>query len=124
MKAIFTYFILSAFLLNAGGKVIIYLDFLINQDYITQNLCENKDKPVLKCNGKCQLARELAKEEKKEKKETKHKFEDTNTYFFCSFDELIELEPVFYQKREHSNAKVQSRSTGFLTKVFHPPALS
>ncbi|OFZ22894.1 MAG: hypothetical protein A3D92_03165 [Bacteroidetes bacterium RIFCSPHIGHO2_02_FULL_44_7] len=110
--------------MNAGGKLFIYLDFIINQDYIAENLCENQDKPELKCNGKCFLAKELAKEEKKEKKESKVKFEDTNVYFFCSFEEIYESNPLYFEKREHANARVQAGSVGYLTKVFHPPALS
>lgn len=38
------------------------LDYMANYDYIVNTLCENKDKPELKCNGKCHLSKELAKE--------------------------------------------------------------
>ena len=37
------------------------LDYIINYDYIANELCENKAKPELKCNGKCHLVNELAK---------------------------------------------------------------
>ncbi len=37
--------------------------FRINQDTIAQVHCENKDKPVLKCDGKCYLAKQLKKAE-------------------------------------------------------------
>jgi hypothetical protein len=36
----------------------------INYDYISKVLCINKDKPELKCNGKCHLMKELAKLQK------------------------------------------------------------
>lgn len=124
MKTVFTYLLALAFLLNAGGKLFIYFNFLINQDYIAQNLCENKEKPELKCNGKCQLVKELSKEEKKEKKENKQKFEDNSYYFFCSFDDIVEVNPVFFEKREHTNGSVQSRLVGHVSKVFHPPTIS
>jgi len=32
-----------------------------NQTYITQNFCENKDKPKMKCCGKCYLNKQLKK---------------------------------------------------------------
>lgn len=124
MKSIFAFILTLVFLLNIGGKVLIYVNFYINQDYIAENLCENKDKPVLQCNGKCQLAKELAKEEKKEKKEDKQKFEDHSVYFFSPIEEIIELNPVFLEKREHTNAQVQSQRVGYLTNVFHPPTLA
>ena len=37
------------------------IGYYINYDYIVNVLCENKDKPVMKCNGKCHLAKELKK---------------------------------------------------------------
>lgn len=38
------------------------LDYAANYDFIVSNLCENKDKPELECNGKCYLSKQLAKE--------------------------------------------------------------
>jgi len=43
------------------------LDYIINYDYIVKELCENKAKPELHCNGKCHLAKELAKAAEDEK---------------------------------------------------------
>jgi len=38
------------------------VDYVANYEYIINVLCENKDKPELKCNGKCYLGKQLAKE--------------------------------------------------------------
>lgn len=38
---------------------IIILHFKLNQNYIEQNLCINKNRPELECHGKCQLEKEL-----------------------------------------------------------------
>jgi hypothetical protein len=38
------------------------MDYMVNYDYIVNNLCENRDKPELNCDGKCYLSKELAKE--------------------------------------------------------------
>jgi hypothetical protein len=35
--------------------------YILNYDYIVNELCENRDNRALKCNGKCQLKKELAK---------------------------------------------------------------
>ena len=43
-----------------------YLEYILNQDYIAEFLCVNKDKPELQCNGKCHLAKELKKQQEKE----------------------------------------------------------
>ncbi|MBW6481866.1 MAG: hypothetical protein K0B10_02280 [Vicingaceae bacterium] len=46
-----------------GVKSIITFHYFINQSEIIKLFCINKDKPELKCNGKCHLAQELKKVE-------------------------------------------------------------
>jgi len=36
-----------------------YVEYAINKSYIVQYLCENRDEPRLKCDGKCYLAKQL-----------------------------------------------------------------
>ena len=36
----------------------------LNQDYIAEFLCINKDKPEMHCNGKCYLKKEIKKQQK------------------------------------------------------------
>jgi hypothetical protein len=38
-----------------------FIDYTVNYDYITKELCENRMKPELMCNGKCYLSKELVK---------------------------------------------------------------
>lgn len=42
-----------------GYKDALLLDFIIHQDEIAEEFCENKDKPELHCNGKCHISKEL-----------------------------------------------------------------
>lgn len=37
------------------------IDFVVNYGYIVAELCINRDKPELECNGNCYLKKELAK---------------------------------------------------------------
>lgn len=39
----------------------VYLDFELRKDYILQQLCENRFKPELHCDGKCYLSKQLHK---------------------------------------------------------------
>jgi hypothetical protein len=39
--------------------VLPYVEYAVNKSYIVQYLCENRDKPRLKCDGKCYLAKQL-----------------------------------------------------------------
>jgi len=41
--------------------IIPIIEYYANYNYIVNELCENRDKPFLACNGKCYLAKELKK---------------------------------------------------------------
>src|SRR5690606_3619645 len=42
-------------------------EYVINQDYIAEYLCINKDKPEMDCNGKCYLMQKIQKENDEKK---------------------------------------------------------
>ncbi len=44
-------------------KVGVVVYYNINKAYISQQLCENRNKPTLQCNGHCYLAKQLKKTE-------------------------------------------------------------
>src|ERR1051326_6833967 len=37
------------------------INYLFHKEYISAVLCENKDKPMLHCNGKCHMIKEMKK---------------------------------------------------------------
>ncbi|MFT3823033.1 MAG: hypothetical protein QM731_03900 [Chitinophagaceae bacterium] len=56
-----TGYIAVLMLLKMLAVPVICLQFAMNRDYIINNLCENRDKPSVHCNGKCLLNKHLAK---------------------------------------------------------------
>lgn len=66
MKSLIAILLTSIFIFQSAGKLIVIANFSINKEYISKNLCENKSKPKLHCNGKCHLKKQLQKEDKKE----------------------------------------------------------
>ena len=56
---VITHLFLKLYLLALVGPVLPVLDFMINYDYIARELCVNRDKPVLACNGKCYLEKKM-----------------------------------------------------------------
>ncbi|MBB5634928.1 hypothetical protein HDF26_002396 [Pedobacter cryoconitis] len=100
----------------------VFAGFEMNEGYIAKELCVNKDKPQLHCNGKCYLMKKLKQAEEKEQKQD-HQFQK------------IQLqEPVVYAPFEFKQYAVNAISlrvpftTGKpvaqLTSIFHPPQLS
>lgn len=102
------------------------VDYIINYDYISTQLCENIDKPVLKCNGKCHLKKELASEAKKDNSKSNEQKSNSITFeiLYCenlsdfTFHKLNQIEKrVFTQ---YNCIYFQSNSTS----IFHPPILA
>ncbi len=102
------------------------VDYVVNYDYITKVLCENKAKPELKCNGKCQLMKELAKaaeEEKPISPNKKTQIQETEVLFFQEIQVLFSKQSYFQHKNaiddHYTNLYFHLKSGS----VFHPPTV-
>ncbi|MGI9531034.1 hypothetical protein [Lutimonas sp.] len=60
-KLIITHLLLNLYLLVLIQPALPVLEYLINYDYIVNELCENREKPILTCNGKCYLGDQVEK---------------------------------------------------------------
>jgi hypothetical protein len=122
LHTIIAFIVISAFVMQALGKFIIYTDYIINKEYIANNLCVNKSKPILKCNGKCHLAKQLKKQDQKENKSSssKEKIEVITTQ--VSGETFVFFEGEFFQDNNndifnYNKNLIQS----YLSSVFQPP---
>lgn len=101
------------------------VEYVVNYEYIVENLCENKEEPVLKCNGKCYLSKQIAKEVENDTKDSsknkKVKFEFKIINFFNE-EEVIFLffKPIFNNYQWHSKLK----SNLFVIDFLHPPQVT
>ena len=57
MKLLATPILILLLLTQVFGKWLLIADYTINKEYISKNLCINREKPKLNCAGKCQLAK-------------------------------------------------------------------
>jgi hypothetical protein len=64
MKSVVVLFLAVALHLSTFLNVGVGLYFHLNKQFIVQQLCENRDKPEMHCNGKCYLTKQLHKAEK------------------------------------------------------------
>lgn len=102
------------------SQAVIVAEFVWNQDYIAQNLCENIDKPVLKCNGKCQLAKELEQNEEKKSNQT---IPEIEVSFFIMNDFHFEYpeKTAFITEKTFPNTQSEMILSGIHGTVYHPP---
>ena len=62
LKKIFNQFsvvFLALIILSNAQSYTVHLAFDLNKELIIEQLCENKDKPEMQCNGKCYLSKQI-----------------------------------------------------------------
>lgn len=100
-----------------------FLDYVLHYHYIATELCENKTKPDLGCNGKCHLKKELAKAYKNDvpaSNEKKSETTETVVLFIVNI-------PVFtFEKTNKSILRIHSEYQNLYShldthSVFRPP---
>lgn len=104
------------------------LDYIINYDFIVKELCENKSKPEIKCNGKCHLVKELAKASEDDKPTNPSKKnnskQEIEVLFFQEIKSFV-IEQIYFHNinfigDNYANFYFHKASCS----VFHPPIFS
>lgn len=91
----------------------------LNISYIIRELCENKDKPDLKCHGKCFLKKKMGLADKAEK-QTAEIFKQVEFPVFITPSSQLKFEQfivINIDKIEIPNLYTYTIST----RIFHPP---
>jgi len=96
----------------------------VNYEYITKELCENKEKPELKCNGKCHLKTELAKAyEENIPASQESKTIVTLELVFLEIIPEITFKRFFVEKEMVSILYSSLYFRLHSTRIFHPPTV-
>jgi len=74
--------LLLAFMATTFSRAVIVVDFYANQDEIAKTLCENRDKPMKHCCGKCQLRKRLVHQDNQDKNNPERRIENRNEVLF------------------------------------------
>ncbi len=101
------------------------VDYVVNYDYIVNVLCENKDKPEMKCNGKCHLIKELVKEAGTDNNPLNSKTSKTEIPQIIISENITEYS--FVSETEISSVEIgympNLNSSLFISKILQPPKL-
>ena len=98
-----------------------FVEFAINQDYIAEFLCINKEKPEMACGGKCHLMKQLEKQEKEEPKQLRIAFEEYPIGFVKIYQKGSSTDLNFLSKKIIDQQ--QNYSYLYISQVFHPPTV-
>jgi len=109
-------------LFQTFSQVMITAAYYANKGYIAKNLCENKDKPKMHCDGKCCLKKKLAKEGKEQAPTSRNQKSERVVNLFCGHAEFG-IRPYFALSSSHEYFSYNDLHTSsFHHSVFHPPA--
>lgn len=116
------FLLLLAFAVSTFSRVAIVVDFYANQNYIAQNLCENRDKPMMHCCGRCQLRKRLAQQDAQDKNAPERKVDNKQEVLFHEDLSKLNAEPLYSTvEREYASLSIVSPVDRSL-EIFHPPA--
>ncbi len=108
----------SALLLQVFFRVLVYVDYEINKEYITLTYCINKYKPSLKCEGKCHLAKKMKEGEKKESPPSGKEINEI--HLLAHFPVLGRILTTSHQSPTFPPFLAQLKPSPYFS-IFHPP---
>ena len=103
--------------------MVIVAQYYAQKDYIAKNLCENRDKPMMHCDGKCCLKKKLAAEGKNQAPAPRNQkseqvvnlFHSNNSFELRAYTTLV-LRQAYLSYNDLHTAT-------FHHSVFHPPTV-
>jgi hypothetical protein len=101
------------------------VEYAVNYQYIKENLCVNKAKPAMHCNGKCHLRQQLA-EKAASKEQSPNPSKSSSKYKWQLQEMLFEQSAACIRFQLLDEIKVIKFDPAYFflfgTFVFHPPA--
>lgn len=120
MKYIIAVLLICSVFLFQFSELLVLLSFKINQDYISKNLCIEKDVEDSTCKGCCQLKLRL-NEQEKQKKELPPQSREKQNIDFC--EPKSEDVFVLYPNTKNRVFKMLEIYCFLpISEAFHPPA--
>jgi hypothetical protein len=112
--------LICALTLQTGFKLMLYLNYQVSKEQITVKYCENKDKPKLKCLGKCHLNKLLI-EASKGDEQNKNEGKELSEFSPCIYSGNESLSPWYSIKTKAVFHYLMAFTEARSAKVFHPP---
>jgi hypothetical protein len=120
IRKIVAFILVVAVVFSAVSKSFLLLDFLLNRDYISKNLCEKRAIKDNCCRGNCHLKKQMHEEEKREGASGITEIKNEIVSVFQSIS-LLNFYFEFYQ--ELNCNFICYTLNGHHEKIFQPPTM-
>lgn len=101
------------------SNLFVYAGFKLNQNYIAANLCVNRNKPWLHCNGRCYLMKKIQQANEKEKAEERQNQKNGFQETFCEAVKSVKFHTFLL--RTISTPYRAPAPSASLSAIFRPP---
>lgn len=102
------------------NQIGVFAEYIMDIEQFTELYCVNKDKPDLKCNGKCHLVKQLAdNEEQNHKKDVQAPPEIL--LFYVTSQVEVDKHPELPVEKKNTFYFNENLTEGFNHRVFNPP---
>lgn len=116
MKYLISFFIVFTIAIK---PILPVVNYAVDYTYISENLCENKDKPELSCHGKCFLVKELSKTQQ----DSTQNITKVNSIdnFIAQDIFTFKIDPVFILNDKFNTEHFDFYDSKYSFTIFHPP---
>jgi hypothetical protein len=124
MKFILVPLLMFLLLAQSFGKCFVVIEYNLNKDFIAKNLCVNKARPKMHCNGKCQMMKKLAEEENQNSTNNNSSKIRLQELVFSAEMNTPVPPAVSYITLSYSEVRPILKHISPTVSIFHPPALA
>ncbi|GAB5476083.1 MAG: hypothetical protein Mars2KO_41820 [Maribacter sp.] len=113
--------LLSCLHVQPAVNISVWIDFLANNDYIKEVLCINKERPKLRCQGKCYLVQQLQEQQSQQEQELPQLVHSKYEFvLFGSRESELKCNNIAYSQDNFAALK-SGYSLLKTWDIFHPP---
>lgn len=121
MRIIAIILLIALFALQSFVKTSMVAYYQLNKEYIASTLCENKDKPTLKCQGKCYLNKKIKEQERQESRPLSVlKSLKDSADFFAEYSFYFSFSSLKNLNTQHTNYNAAFYPSP-IQEIIHPP---
>ncbi len=102
------------------SKTLIVAEYQLNREYIAKNLCVNKSRPKMHCNGKCHMMKKMKQEEKQDQENPERRAEN-KFEIICAAFHTAGITPFRIVSAFPYPVFQERICTEFASSCFHPP---
>jgi hypothetical protein len=115
------FYLMLLMLLKVLAIPAICLHYQLNKAYIAANLCENKARPSMKCNGKCHLRKQLAKASESADSTGQVSGNSMPVLDYCEMHDLPDFKLSILSITIYPLLQDAGSAAGHTGNIFHPP---